>query len=92
MYRWQSLSLFASASFPACASTTTTGLMYTWRFYKNSVLSTQKSTSSNQRYFKLEAYTLDRSTSYSAIVSVAFTSNSAVTLSSGIWILQTNLQ
>ncbi len=72
--RWKPLSLFATASFPTCVQNTSTlPLYYSWKVYEGlQYLPAIQSTSVAQRYFKLNAYTLEASRTYTISVEVSF--------------------
>jgi hypothetical protein len=80
MYRYQALSVFANASFPACVSNPVS-LVYTWSLFQGSTL--QYSISSfakDPRFYRLSTYTLTASTSYLLRVLVSLTSTPSVSL------------
>ena len=76
MYRWQALDLFASASFPACASNATNQgvnarLRYQWNVYEElTYVPYLQSASANPRYFRLEPYSLEAGVVYTVVVKV----------------------
>jgi hypothetical protein len=88
MYRWQQLNLFAAVTIPECAVGLSNNFIYTWKYYESAVLSPIKSVSQNQRYFKLNAYALERSTIYTAFVSVASSSDRSSELSRASTVIQ----
>jgi hypothetical protein len=80
MYRYQTLSVFANASFPACV-TTSVSLVYTWSLFQGSTLQYSiTSYAKDQRFYRLAAYKLTSSTSYLLRVSVSVASSPSVSL------------
>jgi hypothetical protein len=80
MYRYQTLSVFANASFPACV-TTSVSLVYTWSLFQGSTLQYSiTSYAKDQRFYRLAAYKLTSSTSYLLRVSVSAASSPSVSL------------
>eukprot|EP01039_Chlorochromonas_danica_P002291 gene2291-2510_t len=86
LQRSSALSLFANATLPACLSSSSVqNFRYTWSVFKGSSLLSITSTSIDQRYFKLPAYSLDVGTSYVIQVRIllnAMTSKATMTSSS----------
>jgi hypothetical protein len=74
-YRWKPLSVFASISWPTCAPNTTTTLpvTYSWKLYQGTTYSGILSTSLDQRFYKLSAYTVKASTTYVISVTASVT-------------------
>ena len=65
IYRWQSLSLFATAAMPSCRSNASNVLFtYSWSIYKNITLLSLQSTSQDPRFFTLPTYSLDSGSYY----------------------------
>jgi hypothetical protein len=71
--RWKALSLYATASFPACIQNTSTlPMSYSWKVYDGTTyLPSIISTSASQRYFKVDPYTLDAAKTYTISVYVS---------------------
>ena len=79
VFRWQIIELFAEASFPACATNSTLiPLIYTWTVYQGLSYINIPSVSANKRYFRLTPYTLEASTTYTIVATVALAANPSV--------------
>lgn len=74
LYRWKPLTLSAIASFPTCVQDTSKlPLFYSWKVYDGLIfLPDVKSTATDQKIFRLPAYTLEASKIYTISVDVSF--------------------
>lgn len=82
-YRPLPITLFANATYPACAVNTTMTMTYIWSVYSDLVLLTSMvSQSSDPRYFTLPAYTLDPGRSYTFQVRISFSLGTAYSVTS----------
>lgn len=74
LYRWKPLTLSATASFPTCIQDTSKlPLYFSWKVYDGlTFLSDAKSIATDQKIFKLNAYSLDASKVYTVSVDVSF--------------------
>jgi hypothetical protein len=80
MYRYQTLSVFANASFPACLKESVS-LAYTWSLFQSSSLQYSiVSYAKDPRFYRLAAYSMAASTSYLLRISVASLSTPTVSL------------
>jgi len=82
-YRWKSTNVFASASYASCLGMSDASFAYSWVVYKGaSYMPALTSNSRQPRYFTLDPYSLDASSSYSVMVTVSASSAAtAVTVS-----------
>ena len=88
-FRRQAISVFAIGTAPKCGSDVSSLLSFTWRLYKGvTYLPSITSTSLDQRYFKLDPYTLDRLTAYNLVASVTLGAGSAATTTTSSIALQ----
>jgi hypothetical protein len=70
-YRNNSISIFSSASLPSCPGVAQNKIYYTWEIYKGTSFQSELvSISRDPRYFKLDSYTLDSNSVYTAVVTV----------------------
>jgi len=80
--RNEDLSIFASAQVQACSNSSASGgLSYSWALTSGGNTLTLSSTSSDPRYFKLDAYSLEANHTYVATVTVTTPSGRANTAS-----------
>ena len=88
-FRKQAISMFAIATVPKCGVDVSSLLSFTWRLYKGlTYLPSVSSSSLDQRYFKLEPYTLDRLTTYNLVASVSLGTGSSATTTTATVALQ----
>jgi hypothetical protein len=82
LYRSQTLSVFANASFPSCL-TTSVSLMYTWSLFQGASLQYGVvSYARDPRFYRLATYSLAASTSYLLRVSVSASTSPGASLTS----------
>jgi hypothetical protein len=87
--RKNSISIFAVAKLPACEGVPQDQILYEWELYKGtSYEDSIKSKSRDPRYFKLDPFTLESESLYTAVVTVYSISDSANTASTSV-IIQT---
>jgi hypothetical protein len=70
MTRNQELLLFANATYPSCVHNVSTKIQYSWTVFQGVNLLDIFSVSSDQRYFKLNPFSLDSMTTYTIQVKV----------------------
>jgi hypothetical protein len=91
VYRWQAISSFGLVTWPSCASNKTKALpiTYDWKLFRGEAfVASAVSTSLDKRYFKLPAYTLEASSTYTVSLTASVKASNKVLSSTASGALQ----